>query len=133
VLVEAGFIEAMVDLLRATANDKVLTMGMEALEGCLVAYNKHHSKPLNDYNPFVEKMEEVGGLDRLEEIQTLDTITPQCYELAGNLVSKFWPDTGEDNYEQNDASEINDNVDFTFSATDDAQMMNKSGNEEYHF
>jgi len=144
ILVKLGFIEAMVGLLNCTQSDKVLMMAMEALEGCLTAFNKHNRKPDHEYNPFVERMEEIGGLDLLEGIQALDAVPERCCTMAANFVSKFWPDlsddsegrdvAGDDNdphfYDNNDTGE---NGDAVFDFGDDTQMASKSTNQPFQF
>jgi len=113
ILVDGGFIEAMVELLQHGQIEKALVMAMESLEGCLVGYNKHFDYPQYQSNPWVEKMEELGGLDCLENIQATSLLSEKCQDMAAQFVTNFWPDSGDcDTNDPNHSNDTNNQFEF---------------------
>ncbi|ETO23621.1 hypothetical protein RFI_13559 [Reticulomyxa filosa] len=132
ILVDAGFIEAMIALLETIRIEKILLMTMESLEGCLVAFNTHFGKPQYAQNPWVAKMEELGGLNCLESIQALPSISDTCHTMAADFVIHFWGDedsVGNESETNNDNG--NDNNSLYFDSN--TQLSNEHQSAPYLF
>ncbi|ETO05428.1 hypothetical protein RFI_31968 [Reticulomyxa filosa] len=110
-LVDNGFIEAMISLLHTDA-ETVVSMAISTLKFCLVSYNRLTGQEDFAFNSLVYKMEEANGLDALERIQANEKFSYDCYQSATEFVFHFWPDdydakTDKDNEENNE-----DEIDF---------------------
>jgi hypothetical protein len=90
-LVRKDFLKAMIGLLSMMNIPKVLRMAMEAIDNALTTFNLHHGRPERTFNPWVQKCEEVGILEALEEIQSNDAISDKIANMAAELTMKFWP------------------------------------------
>jgi len=145
ILVDAGFIQAMVNLLNCEI-EKVVLMAIEALHCCLVSYNKQRRRPDHESNLLVTKMEELGGLDSLERVQASEKLSDFCSQKAADFVVGFWPDIndGEEEEKENhlednadndqvyDPEPENNQTNFGFGQND-TSIGNKSTNQPFNF
>ncbi|ETO18960.1 hypothetical protein RFI_18281 [Reticulomyxa filosa] len=86
-LVNAGFIEAMVELLDTRTN-KIIPLALNALDSCFDKYTQHANDNINP-NPLVQKMEELGGLNLLEDILE---VYDGDISIIKNFIAKYWPE-----------------------------------------
>ncbi|ETO13026.1 karyopherin alpha, partial [Reticulomyxa filosa] len=111
-LVTYGALEIMIGFLEYVTVEQLLIMGMEGLDRCLTNFNKHIGKSEGANNPFVEKVEQLGGLKLLENIQVCDSVSERCFNMASDLHAKFWPDDEfQHNEDFNASEEISVNTD----------------------
>ncbi|ETO20237.1 hypothetical protein RFI_16977 [Reticulomyxa filosa] len=85
-LVDAGFIETMVELLNLRARH-LISLSLTALSACFELYEEYSCCP-DSINPFVEKMEELGGLNLLENILAT---SQGDNSVITDFIAKFWP------------------------------------------
>ncbi|ETO14482.1 karyopherin Cut15 [Reticulomyxa filosa] len=123
ILTDAGFIEAMVDLLDIKNPENVLVMAMEALMMCLVAYNRYFHRADSAFNPLAEKIEGLGGVDKLESIQATESVSHRCCQKAATFVSSFWPEDDSVSVENiGDQEPVKENwFSFLLNLKEDAQ------------
>lgn len=86
-LVKCRFLEAMIGLLSFQNLQEIIRIGIDGLDNCMRVYKKYQEEKSNDYKLLLEKIQELGGLDRLKEkIQELDGLDRL---KVIQLVSKF--------------------------------------------
>ncbi|ETO09378.1 hypothetical protein RFI_27999, partial [Reticulomyxa filosa] len=145
ILVEYGFIEAMVRLMECRS-EKVVVIAMDALQACFELYQKNFNIENMDMHPLVAKMEGLGGLNLLEEIQGIEEFSAKCCNDAADFVTKYWPvndafteDNGNrDNNDNHDGNHDgnNDGIDSNNNDRNDDIFLDstdKNNNEIYQF
>jgi len=80
-----------------------MRMALEALDRCMSSWiraelDRGEEIPRNTDNPFVAKFKELGGFDRLEELQSDHRISPSVFSLCADLVHRFWFRDAERDY-----------------------------------
>jgi len=94
-LVSLDVIPALCDLFNSN-NAKVIMVALEGLENILMVGEADKVK--TQRNLFTEKVEECGGLDLLESLQTVETIGDEIYERLILIIRKFFGGEEEDAY-----------------------------------
>jgi len=89
-LVNQGVIPGLCKFLKygQMQNKKCLFVAMEGLENILKCGSRCYNK--DNLNPFAQYVEECGGLDSLEELQSNQAIPDEIYEKAQNIVIEFF-------------------------------------------
>ncbi|ETO16769.1 importin alpha [Reticulomyxa filosa] len=101
-LINLGFIEATVKLLDCKI-ERVISLALESLEICFNAYNNFAHVPQSaSFNPLIEKMEELGGLNLLESILAIQRLSQRCRDQVSHFVARYWP---MDNFSNDDVSD----------------------------
>jgi len=131
-LVKLGCISPLCELLNSN-NIKLVLIVLEAIENILEL--GHKEKHLNhNKNMFAYKVEECGGLDSLEELQSREAFQNETkiYEKVVSIVQKYFDGQIEDPYFQ--APQVNTNTNtFNFEACQNAQTAANAVNHSPGF
>jgi len=97
-LVTLGVIPSLCDLLTLN-NVKVILVALEGLENIL-KLGENDKAQTQGKNLYAIKVEECGGLDQLENLQTVEMIGDEVYERLITIVRKYFGGEQDDAYVQ---------------------------------
>jgi len=99
-LVNQGVIPPLCSFLKNVNNKKILMVALEGIENILRAGQKNANGGRNN---FAEYVEECGGVDYLEQLQSNQSIPDEIFEKAASIIKTFF-----DGAEEQDVAEMFD-------------------------
>ena len=95
-LVNQGVIPPLCQFLKNVNNKKILMVALEGIENILKVGKAKAAHDQTGRNQFAEYVEESGGVDYLEQLQSNDSIPDEIYEKAAALIKEYFGGEEED-------------------------------------
>merc|ERR1711997_603190 len=89
-LVNQGVIPPLCGFLKNLNQKKILMVSLEGLENILKVGKTRSVHDKTGLNVFAQYVEESGGVDYLEILQSNDSVPDEIYEKAASLIKEYW-------------------------------------------
>jgi len=130
-LVNQGVIAPLCSFLKNVQNKKIVMVALEGLENILKVGRARQEHCQSDRNQFAEYVEESGGVDYLEQLQSNDSIPDEIYEKAANLVKDYFGGTDDDEaFMQSEEQQFANSNGFGNNNQNRMQSNSGNGNEQ---